>query len=59
MPKMDFETLLDRAKMTKSELAERLGIAPGSISRWGNNPPKYAMAYLELALKVRELANSI
>jgi len=48
---MDFEGLLDRAGITKAELARRLGITANGVSKWGNSPPKYATAYLELLVE--------
>ena len=42
-----FEGLLKRAGITKSELARRLGLTANAVSRWKDDPPKYAVAYLE------------
>lgn len=56
---MDFETLLSEMKMSKKALADRLGLSRVAVSKWGSNPPRYAMAYLELAYKVQLLARSI
>lgn len=56
---MTFETLLAELNMTKSAFAESLGLSKVTVFRWGDTPPKYAMAYLELAYKVKSLANSI
>lgn len=43
-----FNEILNRAGITKAELSRRLGLNPRSISAWGDDPPKYAAAYLEL-----------
>lgn len=48
---MDFVALLQRAGITKAELARRLGLTQGGISKWGDNPPRYAVAYLELLIE--------
>ena len=48
---MDFAVLLGRAGITKAELARRLGITANAISKWGNSPPRYATAYLELIIE--------
>ena len=45
---MEFAELLKRAGITKAELARRLGLTPNGVSKWGQNPPKYAVTYLEL-----------
>lgn len=48
---MQFSELLRRAGIVKSELARRLGVTANAVSRWGDNPPKYALAYLELLVE--------
>lgn len=48
---MHFVGLLERAGITKAELARRLGVTSNAISKWGDNPPKYAIAYLELLIE--------
>ena len=47
--------------ITQTELAEKLDIPRGTISRWGstNNMPKTAKVALELMLKNRELENKL
>lgn len=46
-----FKGLLERAGITKAELARRLGITSGAVSLWRDNPPRYAVAYLELLIE--------
>lgn len=46
-----FDELLQRAGINRVELARRLRIKPGSISRWQSSPPGYATAYLELLIE--------
>ena len=48
---MDFIGLLARSGITKAELARRLGISSNAVSKWGNGPPRYAVAYLELLIE--------
>lgn len=38
---------------TKAELARRLGINPHTVTNWRDEPPRYALAYLELALAIK------
>lgn len=48
---MDFKVLLIRAGITKAQLSREIGISARSISAWKNNPPRYAVAYLELLIE--------
>lgn len=43
-----FKLLLERAGLTKAELGRRLGLNQRTVSAWGDEPPQYAVAYLEL-----------
>jgi len=43
-----FTELLERAGITRAELARRLGLRPNSVYNWRSDPPQYAVAYLEL-----------
>lgn len=47
---MEFTELLERAGISKAELARRIGITANAIAKWGNSPPRYATAYLELLI---------
>lgn len=40
--------LLERAGLTKAELARRLGLTSETVTNWRNSYPQYAIAYLEL-----------
>lgn len=46
-----FKTLLERAGITKAELARRLGLSARSVSAWSDSPPRYAVSYLELLIE--------
>ena len=46
-----FSQLLQRAGIHKAELARRLGLTAGAVSAWGEDPPRYAIAYLELLVE--------
>ena len=48
---MDFQQILMRAGITKAELARRLGLTSNAVSKWKDNPPRYAVAYLELLIE--------
>ncbi len=47
----EFVQLLERSGITKAELARRIGVKPGSVTNWKDNPPRYATAYLELLIE--------
>ena len=49
--------LLIEAGLTKAELARRLGLDPHTVSRWGDNPPTYALAYLRLYTGIVRVLN--
>ena len=51
---MTFPDLLAAAGLTKAELARRLGITAHQVTVWKDAPPKYAVAYLELVIRIRE-----
>ena len=46
------DKLLERAGITKAELARRLGLTPNGVSKWKGNPPRYAVAYLECLIEL-------
>ena len=48
---VNFAELLARAGMTKAELARQLGLTSGAVSRWGEECPRYAAAYLEKVIE--------
>ena len=50
----EFRILLARAGFSKAELARRLGLTPQTVSDWKGAPPRYALAYLGLYVKVKE-----
>jgi hypothetical protein len=50
-----FLDLLEILGLTKQELAHQLGKVPESVSRWGNDPPVYAVAYLEKCVETEVL----
>lgn len=45
--------------LSKKDLAGILGVAPPTVSRWGNNPPQYVTAYLEERLLRKEAADRL
>lgn len=52
---MSFKELLQRAGITKAELARRLKLNPRTISSWKLSPPPYVIAYIELLIKYNRL----
>lgn len=53
-----FEAALKQLDMTKTELAEVIGIGRNRIYKW-KEPPKYVVAYLLAALSNRELTEKL
>lgn len=47
-----FSDRLKSLHIKKGELARHLGVAPATVSRWGEQPPKYVWAYLNERAKV-------
>ena len=55
--KFDINRALLELGWSRAELSRKLGIHKNTVSKWGNdNVPEYAIAYMELALKVRRFA---
>jgi len=52
---MIFTELLKRAGINKAELSRRLGLQAGTVSSWKNDPPQYAVAYLELLVSYNRI----
>jgi len=50
----EFEAGLKTLGWSKAELARRLGLHPNSVSKW-SEPPLYAMAYLRVMVKLKEI----
>lgn len=46
----EFTDLLKRAGLTKAALARILKLNIRTVSHWGDDPPGYAVAYLELLI---------
>jgi len=58
----DFETRLDGLGLSKAGLGRRLGVGSPTVCRWKNDPPQYALAYLdalEAAVKLRRRFQAI
>lgn len=49
--------VLQELGWSKAELARRLGLSANAVSAWGDLPPRYAQAYLDLALRVKRLVD--
>ncbi len=55
-------TFTDALKSTgysKARVARELGISPEQVSRWREEPPCYAMAYLEQIEKNQEIQSKL
>ena len=42
------DKLLEACDLSKHALAKNLGISTRTVYTWGDNPPTYALAYLEV-----------
>lgn len=49
-----FSRLVRLAGLTKIELAKKLGLSKGTVYNWGENPPKYVLAYLEILTELNK-----
>ena len=52
------KSALKRLGWTKAELGKRLGKSADSVSRWGEDPPRYVWAYLDLALELKRIRDA-
>jgi len=50
-----FSDMLKSVGMSKSKLARELDISPEQVSRWGDDPPRYALAYVKQLEKNRDI----
>lgn len=50
---LTFARRLQLVGLSKAGLARTLGLDRATISRWGETPPRYALAYLELLERLR------
>ena len=53
---MNFEETLKRAGIKKADLARSLGLSRNTVSSWGDEPPRYALAFLELLIAYNRIA---
>ena len=50
MTTLEFRTTLLRLRLSQGELARRMGVLPGTVSRWATGKlalPTYVIAYLK------------
>lgn len=52
---MSFSDDLKRAGLSRAELARRFGFHRQAVSAWGENPPRYAVEYVRLCIRLREI----
>lgn len=50
-----FSGLLTRAGLRKIDLSRRLGVSANTVTAWGENAPRYAIAYLELLIEYNRI----
>ena len=56
---MTFSQRLKAAKLTRAELGRRLSVRRQTVSSWGESPPAYALAYVELVERMRTIAKEL
>ena len=49
-----FSENLKNLRIRKASLARLMGVAPATVSRWGEHPPKYVWAYLNELTRRRQ-----
>ena len=54
-----FTDFLKKTETTKAQLARELGISARQVSKWQDNPPQYAIAYLKLKYENKKLLSII
>lgn len=55
----EFSSLLEACKLSKTDLALRLGIHRATVYGWKDAPPLYVLAFLEERKKVLALSESL
>lgn len=55
----DLSRTLAELGWSKAELCRRLGLSKDAPRRWISGPPKYVVAYLDLALSLKVLADKV
>jgi DNA-binding transcriptional regulator YiaG len=56
---MTFTERLRSVGLDKIALASRLGLSVETVYKWRNNPPQYALAYVELLERMRRMAKEL
>ncbi len=59
MSEAQFAELLRDIGYTKSRLARELDVSPEQVSRWGDDPPKYALAFIREIKKNKEIQEKL
>ena len=55
----DFQGQLELLGWSQAELARRLGIHQNTITKWRNEPPKYAAEYLKVCVMAKRMADEL
>jgi predicted transcriptional regulator len=59
MSEAQFAELLRDIGYTKSRLARELEVSPEQVSRWGDEPPRYALAFIREIKKNKEIQEKL
>ncbi len=55
----DWQAMLKDLRWSKAELARRLGVHANTVLGWKDGAPDYALAYLRLAVRAKELGDQV
>lgn len=50
---------LDELGWSKARLARKLGVHVNTVTKWGDEPPEYARAYLEAVVSKKRLRDEL
>lgn len=55
----EFCDQLRKAGLRKADLARELGLTPNCVSKWRDEPPEYALAFLRGYIRIKALESRL